>query len=63
MGHWYPWATREYILYSMSYKQVALYYRNIPPEGRLRIGKKPDYAKPDLKKLSLIMGGKKRWSR
>ena len=38
MGHWYPWATREYILYNMNYKQVALYYRNIPPESSLPAG-------------------------
>ena len=49
MGHWYPWATREYVLYKMSAPQVFLYHRMITLEGRLKQKTRSDGGeKPDL---------------
>jgi len=55
MGHWYPWATREYIMKKMSYQQFMLYYRMIPESGRLTLNE-PD--KPDLKEMNKLKLGK-----
>jgi len=55
MGHWYPWATREYIMKKMSYQQFLLYYRMIPESGRLKINE-PD--RPDLRGMSKLKLGK-----
>jgi hypothetical protein len=56
MGHWYPWATREYILKKMSYQQLLLYYRMIPAIGRLRTTEAE--GKPDLKGINKLKLGK-----
>ena len=56
MGHWYPWATREYILKKMSYQQLVLYYSMIPQSGRLKIERISD--KPDLESISNLKLGR-----
>ena len=56
MGHWYPWATREYILKKMSYQQLLLYYRLIPEGGKLQIKQTSD--RPDLKGINRLKLGK-----
>ena len=56
MGHWYPWATREYILKKMSYQQLVLYYSMIPQSGRLKIERTGD--NPDLKGIHNLKLGK-----
>ena len=56
MGHWYPWATREYILKKMSYQQLVLYYSMIPQSGRLKIERIND--KPDLESISNLKLGR-----
>jgi hypothetical protein len=64
MGHWYPWATREYMLYKMSAPQVFLYHRMIPMEGRLK--QKKGFGggeKPDLNALRKLTKGKKVFGR
>jgi len=58
LGHWYPWATREYILKNMGLPQFLLYYRYIPADGILTI-KKQSGDTPDLKAIKKLMGGKK----
>lgn len=58
MGHWYSFATREYILNKMNFAQFLLYYRNIPAEGTLTPSKKTD-DKADIKAIKKFMGGKK----
>ena len=67
MGHWYPWATREYVLYKMSAPQVFLYHRMIPPEGRLQIKSgQTNFVgreKPDLESLRRFTGGRKIYGR
>lgn len=57
MAHWYPFATKEYILKKMSLSQFLLYYRYIPAEGILTI-KKQSSEKPDVKAIKRLMGGK-----
>ena len=57
LGHWYPWATREYILKNMGLPQFLLYYRYIPADGILTIKKQSDT--PDVKAIKKLMGGKK----
>jgi hypothetical protein len=57
MGHWYPWATREYILRRMTMEQFILYYSYIPEDGRLV--KKKDETKPDIKSIEKFMKGRK----
>ena len=56
MGHWYPWATREYIMKKMSYQQLLLYYRLIPSSGRVTIIALDD--KPDLEGINKLKLGK-----
>jgi len=56
MGHWYPWATREYILKKMSYEQLLLYYRMIPESGRLKV--QTETRIPDLEGLKKLRLGK-----
>ena len=56
MGHWYPWATREYILKKMSYQQLVLYYSMIPQSGKLQIERVD--TKPDLKAINDLKLGK-----
>jgi len=55
MGHWYPWATREYIMRKMNYQQVILYYNLIPESGRLKI---QNNDKPDLEAMKKLKLGK-----
>jgi hypothetical protein len=55
MGHWYPWATREYILKKMSYQQLILYYSMIPESGRLVMKEIDD--RPDLKGINKLKLG------
>ena len=57
LGHWYSWATREYILKNMGLPQFLLYYRYIPSDGILTIKKQSDT--PDVKAIKKLMGGKK----
>jgi len=61
MGHWYPWATPNYILKKMSLKQFLLYYKNIPMEGRIMARKKDN--KPDYDAIERLMKGRKVVSR
>jgi hypothetical protein len=61
MGHWYPWATPEFILHRMTFGQFLLYYRHIPPEGRLKIKSTGD--KPDRRALHRLTGGRKVFNR
>jgi hypothetical protein len=56
MGHWYPWATREYIIKKMSYQQLLLYYRMIPESGHLQI--KEIDNRPDLQGINRLKLGK-----
>ena len=64
MGHWYPWATREYILHKMCAPQVFLYHRMIPLEGRLKQKTGSDGGeKPDLNALKKLTHGRKVFSR
>jgi len=56
MGHWYPWATREYILKKMSCQQLLLYYQMIPASGRLQTTETE--GKPDLKGINNLKLGK-----
>jgi hypothetical protein len=64
MGHWYPWATREYILYKMSAPQVFLYRRMMPLEGRLKQKTGSGGGeKPDLHALRKLTKGKKVFGR
>ena len=65
MGHWYPWATREYMLYKMNAPQVFLYHRMIPQEGRLKQkkGSGGGGEKPDLTALRKLTKGKKVFGR
>jgi len=57
MGHYYSWATREYILNNMTYGQLIMYYKYIPVEGRVKLAK--DLDKPDMQKIKMLMGGRK----
>ena len=59
LGHWYSWATREYILNEMTQGQVIMYYKHIPAEGRLNIGKTENPDIPDVKEIKTLMGGRK----
>ena len=59
MGHWYPWATREYILKKMNLDQFLLYYRHIPAEGIVTTSKESSKDKPDIKAIKKMMGGKR----
>ena len=55
MGHWYPWATRKYIMKKMTYQQLLLFYSMIPESGRLQIKQFDD--KPDLKGINKLKLG------
>ena len=57
MGHWYPWATREYILKRMTMNLFILYYSYIPEDGRLV--RKKDETRPDIKSIEKYMKGRK----
>jgi len=59
LGHWYGWATREYILDKMTYGQFLMYYKYIPAEGRLTGRKAQDPDAPDMQKIKMLMGGRK----
>jgi len=59
MAHWYPWATREYILEQMTYGQLIMYYKYIPAEGRLSNKDMANADKPDRQALKMLMQGKK----
>jgi len=57
MGHWYPWATKDYILNELSWHQVEMYLYRMPQElWKLVFVDDPD--KPDLKAIRKMRMGK-----
>jgi len=57
MGHWYPWATKDFILWELSWKQVEMYLYRMPKElwKTVFVGN-PD--KPDLEAIRKMRMGK-----
>ena len=57
MGHWYPWATKDYILNELSWHQVEMYLYRMPVEfWKAVFVEDPD--KPDLKAIHKMRMGK-----
>ncbi len=57
MGHWYPWATPEYLLWGLSWTQLQAYLFQLPAAACKSVFTRDPRA-PDLEAIRKLRMGK-----